>query len=572
MKNLYLSVCTILMCCTGVYAQQLHNANWYFGNNAGYDFLADPDPTFPTSISTALSSDEACASYSNGAGQFLFYTNGRQVYNANNTLMTNGSGLLSHTSNSQLAIIKKPRVMSQNIEARIPFEAVYLVTINGDDRSGLYYSEVNTYTGTDGEVINKNTVLNDHLGVPINQTYNNRSEKLTTALHCNGNDYWLITQIGQYIYSYHVSSDGIESTPSGVSIAPFNLLAGITNSAFAGQMKISPNNDRIAVAYRSIGNFNGALALGNFDSSTGLVTFDQNMIAIPAPAGQESNNLAYAAEFSPDSQQVYFGMGARMYRGNAYTATTSNVTLIAPDVSGYIWEIWGMQLGMNGKIYCACVNPSLSFSPAVISNPNSTTSPDYGFSFSPGVGSGTIRAGFPAWVLSQMGACDTSYALYNPDLNVMPHVYRVGDHITTMQDYKVFSGREITMRAGQYVEMNPNTTIEAGSVFLAEIIACQECTGSFSSQIQKENTRSILDSDGLGLKLYPNPTSDQVALHVKDDILKNITVTSLEGKTVYMTSSDTSDYTLDVSALPKGVYIISVNTNKGTYSEKLIVK
>ena len=558
----------------GGYAQQLHNANWYFGNNAGYSFLADPDPTYPTSISTSLQSSEICGSYSNGAGQFMFYTNGRDVYNGNNTPMTNGSGLIAHDSDSQLVLIKKPNTTDPG---RLAPETIYLISNDGtqESRKGLRYSEVNVSDGISGEVVlaTKNTVLRDHNNVPIDENYGSRSEKVTSALHCNGTDYWLVTQIGGFIYSYHVTQAGIPSTPTTVSTAPYNIATGESSSG-AGLMKISPNNDRIAIAYFiNTSNFTGAVAMGDFDSSTGAVTFDPALITVPTTGLQ--NAVAYGVEFSPDSQRILFSVGKKLYTGNAYTASSANVTLVPMTGTGgeLVNEIWGMQLGMNGKIYVAVITTSLTAWMAVIDDPNSPTNPNFSFNNSPGVTLGTLRGGLPQWVKSQMAGCDTSFTLFNPDLNIIPHIYRVGHHIDAVQNYKVSAGRNITMRAGKYINLLPNTTIESGSIFLAEILACPDCGTSSVTSSEGEVQGMRMPIVPQGLQLYPNPASDRTNLSVADDIITFVTVTSLDGSVIFKGSNDKEKYVINTSAYKKGIYIINVQTKNGkNYIEKLIVE
>src|SRR6187549_3169721 len=81
---------------------QKQATKWYFGNNAGIDFLSGSPVPFSGSAMTML---EGVASIADTAGNTLFYTNGSQVWNSNNTQMPNGFGLLGDNNSAQAAII-----------------------------------------------------------------------------------------------------------------------------------------------------------------------------------------------------------------------------------------------------------------------------------------------------------------------------------------------------------------------------------------------------------------------------------------------------------------------------------
>lgn len=560
----------MLLVAINTYGQQLQNANWYFGDRAGMSFV--PNTQNPVSISTGLSTWESSASYSNDKGELLFYTNGIEVYTGTHTLMTNGSGLNGNESNSQgVHPIKKPVDYNGTIENRIiPDESVYLVTIDGitGTKKGLYYSEVsiNGNTGI-GEVVaaTKNTVLNDHNNIPIDQNYSvigNWSEKLTSTPHCDAVNYWLVTQIGSNIYSYLVTSSGISSTPAMVSPAPLEIQNN--NLAGAGQIKISPNNERIAVCYAFTNSVIGEIALGSFDSNTGAVIFDSNTIIPPA-----SSNGKYmgGVEFSPNSQLVYFGIGYSLYQGNAYSATTNNIIKIY-DKDQYSHN--GLQLAINGKIYVSC-HYSGPFEVSVINDPNNINNPDFQKNVVP-ITNGNLKINFPGWVHSHTGKCSSNYSLSLPETSLTPHTYHGKSFVVTGINYKITTGKNITLKAGKYIEMLPNTSIANGSVFLAEIVECNNCTSSTITYEQSknvyENTKNTLPAK---LMLYPNPANEYVNLSIEDQILKQATVISLEGITVFTGKIETNSK-LDISSYKKGIYFITVTTENGDmYTEKLII-
>src|SRR6218665_176745 len=79
-------------------------SKWYFGSLAGLDFMTNP-PTILTN--GAMSTQEGCASISNGAGNILFYTDGVTVWNQAHTVMANGTLLQGSFNSTQSGVIIK---------------------------------------------------------------------------------------------------------------------------------------------------------------------------------------------------------------------------------------------------------------------------------------------------------------------------------------------------------------------------------------------------------------------------------------------------------------------------------
>ena len=560
-----------LMSTLGSFAQQVQNTNWYFGEQAGFHFNgAGLDPSI---ITTSLNTLDACGSYTDQLGQFRFYTNGVSIFRANNTPIPN-SNLMGDPSNTQgVAIVPRPGNANR----------VYVVTIDGvsGQHQGLHYTEIDLGGNTPG---NETVVSNFH-NVPLNDgntppVVGNNSEKLTTAPHCDGNDYWIITHIGNNLCSYRVSSAGISANPV---ITPALLDTQAPGGGHGpGQIKISPDNKRVAICYNYVTNtLAGGLALGKFDSNDGTFEISNPMVSIPPTVDNEGNITPigiYGVEFSPDSQNVYFSAAENIYVGNAISATSANINQVTassvgtgPDSLIPITFRLCLQRGMNGHIYIANTDNDGNSTVSVIRNPNSPSTAamqDYAFDFP----NNNPKFGFPGWVYWQMGNCTPSYELTTPDLNFEPYTYRVANFIRTSGNYTVTGNQEIDMRAGNFIEMLPNTTINTGSIFTAEIAPCVPTECSSVSSTQRINTSSQ-DKVINDLQLYPNPSSDYVNLNIANETITHITVTSLEGKTMFKTTNATSDFTLDVTGYSKGMYIVTIATQEGNnFTKKLLVK
>jgi sugar lactone lactonase YvrE len=72
------------------------------------------------------------------------------------------------------------------------------------------------------------------------------------------------------------------------------------------------------------------------------------------------------------------------------------------------------------------------------------------------------------------------------------------------------------------------------------------------------------------LLVYPNPSTDKITIELKNNIeLEKATLFNIKGK---QESIQIKDQTLDVSRLPRGVYILRLATSKGVIEQKVVLK
>lgn len=594
MKNVYIYLTLLLLVSIKGFGQ-LQNANWYFGNHHALSFL--PDPFNPTILSnSSIASLEASASVSDESGVFLFYTDGQTVWNRNNQVMPNGTGLLGSQSSTQGAvIIPKPC-----------FEGVYyIITIDGitGAHNGLHYSEVDMSLSNGlGDVvpITKNSVLKDHNQIDIDVNYLNGSEKVTTTRHSNGTEIWLVTQINNYIYSYLVNSFGISPSPVSVSEVPVNtsLINSQYNSTGVGQMKISLNGEHIAIVYNS----EYTLYTGDFNNTTGNVTLDETQITNPDP---EDGGSIYGLEFSHSGDFLYFAMNYLIYQSTArISARTTNVKIYRTetknkthndikeigslnfsndrkensearasqiDLSGFYEG--SLQLAINNKIYIGHRNSSHL---AALNDPDSYSNPDleeYAITFQTPV----YGYNLPPWVQDKTNAfiCPQNITL-NTESFYEYYLYKYEHYIATNGNYIVNPGQDINLVAGDYISLENNTYINDGSLFLAKIEPCKSCGGNNNPKTptNQDENNDIHSEYRNNLILYPNPAGQNVILTSNENLI-TISVISLEGKTIFNKKLSGKDvtYQLDLSNYKAGIYFVTVATANGsTTTERLIVQ
>ncbi|HET8962474.1 MAG TPA: hypothetical protein VFM99_01155 [Chitinophagales bacterium] len=87
MKLIFLITIAALLSCYGF--SQNRAINWAFGDSAGLNFEMEP----PTPFLTSIVMNEPSATISDEAGNLLFYTNGKTIWNAEHEIMLNGNFL-----------------------------------------------------------------------------------------------------------------------------------------------------------------------------------------------------------------------------------------------------------------------------------------------------------------------------------------------------------------------------------------------------------------------------------------------------------------------------------------------
>jgi gliding motility-associated-like protein len=311
---------------------QLENNNWYFGNNAGLNFSTTP----PTPITGSLSALEGTASISNSSGSALFYTNGVTVWNANHSVMLNGNGILGGSSSTQPALI-----------VPIPQSCKRYYLFTTEDHLGsqtFRYSIVDMCLdgGLGGiDPAHKNIIL-----------ANNMSEKLTSVMHSNGTDVWIIThEMSSNIFKvFLVNANGIQ--------APINNAVGFVynSSNFIGPVKASVSGTKIAAATTFTPT---SCQLFNFNPANGSMQFSQNISLNGNAIG------VYGLEFSPNENFLYISTiwgNNILYQYNISTGSTVQLG----NVNGN-YSFGALQLGLDNKIYLARNNQNFI---SVINNPN----------------------------------------------------------------------------------------------------------------------------------------------------------------------------------------------------------
>ncbi len=374
----------------GAFAQGEAN-HWFFGNGAGlvFDNLTGTVTASAAAAST-ISTNEGCSSISDVNGNLLFYTDGRNVWDANHQIMPNAdynndTGLLGDPSSTSSAlIVPRPGNLNQyyvftvdephhnngwaypdqgpsnNAGTPINFysEGATSVVPGADDgyNNGLNYTLIDlTLNGGNGDVdVNeKNVHLITYDTSDSEEPKFKCSEKITAVEHGDGQSYWLITHFMDTFYAFRVDASGVNTTPVESVTTPLITTNGYRRNAI-GYLKSSPDGSKLVAAH----NQNG-LTQGEYDFNSGsawLYDFDNSTGVVSNPLELISGISFYGVAFSQDSKITYVsgGNAVRQYNLDAPDISLSETVLHSG--SGFIGA---MQLGPDGKIYiCNSSNSS----------------------------------------------------------------------------------------------------------------------------------------------------------------------------------------------------------------------
>lgn len=590
---------SVLLLPTKVDAQYSNAANkiWKFGRYAGIDFSTNPPTPFQTGI--PIASMEGAASICNANGDFLFHTEGTNVWNANDVLMPNGTGLTSFPNN--------PTVSTSQSAVIVPVP----------DSAGQYFIfslPEWSFSASFGKLfVNKvNMSLNSGLG-DVDTTFPLRhvildslyTEKMTVIPGCGHSWLLLYKRDSTGFRAHKITKDGLDSNP--VVSAP-----GLFPSKHYRQGMLKASHDGKLIV--------NSLFKPNISAGDGVELYDFDPLT-----GQVSNARildsmsSFSAEFSPDNSKLYVH-----FAGNLTTSAIYQYDLSLPNwadvvasktLLGYCSAITDVRLAPDSNIY---FNRQFQNTNVIgrINNPNllgvAAAFQDTALTL-PGIAK--VYYGFPQNVIIENTAGDSAFNLVldtllcpisdSITLSVPAEAYDVvwnnGSTSNSIQaweagtyyvryaspcpvvdtfiirreypDWFITINEKILgtsyafdsyqwFKGGQTIvgATNPTYEVLENGVYNVEV-SLNNCTDTQSYLVTSANSINEYGTK-IDVDIYPVPFKD--VLWVTSAQTLNLKLTDVLGRTMLVAEQESK---LNTTNLPPGVYLLEVRTLKGRLVE-----
>jgi gliding motility-associated-like protein len=355
---LLLSLSLCLLTSTALFAQREAD-NWIFGDWAGLNFTSgDPVPIFHDPNSGGFFGTVM----SDSTGNLLFYSDGETVWNRNDNIMINGSGLLPGHNGAIQNTITFPKPGSKT--------QYYLFSVTHQYwPEGLYYSVIDmTLDGGLGGVTSEKNIKLEAAAKAASQVFALKNDI--------GDGYWVISRLyddDRYV-CFKVDETGVHPDPVYSSPGLYR-----EPSSADGRLRVSPDKKYLIASYldndRTIP-LNG-LEVCTFNKSTGFIDF-QYIISRPDSLGGYCGPWDW--EFSPDSKFLYVTYNIIISSWSGWALCQYNMHFIEDSAAFYnslikVRDISGhsLQLSNDGRIYTSCLadtcKPTLSKFISVINKP-----------------------------------------------------------------------------------------------------------------------------------------------------------------------------------------------------------
>ena len=443
------------------------------GNNAWITFSGGTAQFVSSAIDFSVSNNESGSSFSDDNGNLLLVSDGTTIKTSGGTNIV--TGLSGSAFSMQAATI---------LQSPYSSDTYYIFTLGvgaalteggyGDTNQALTYNTLKYTGGTSPffQVINYNVEIGDRNISGGSATYPivaggagyGYAEVLTTALHENETDIWVITPNWgrNQIHSFLITASGVSSTPFTSTTS--QVLQGHNNY---GQIKPSPDYSKIAMvladsnAVPSQSANRPAVSIFDFNRTTGALTNETVLLGstgytIYDKTGSNPEIFdigdVIGCEFSPDGNYLYVSEfqnsnGGKVLQFNlnttppvsASTVTASTNYVMFYQTSGS--SIGTLHLAVDEKIYFTDRNtrnlyyinyPNLSVSSASFTV-SSMTSDVSTATFNYGLPNIPLFANIPTVIT---GCSNTDYCFYstNPTLSTYNGTYL---------KYGIYGGKDV---------------------------------------------------------------------------------------------------------------------------------
>ncbi len=251
----------LILICTYKHSSSQQLNNWVFPDFNGITFNTNPISFISGGQITTLNNGFSTSSISDRNGNLLFYSDGQRVWNKNNAVMPNGTGLLGIAGQINTALIVPFINDSSKYYLFVSWGSGNNI-LNNPSQYQYSYNIVNMQlNGGLGDVINKNIFI---------QFY--ATENMVAVPNANGNDiWWVCRDWTNHFYSYKITCTGFQNSSPVISTVG-NDINNNPSLLGAGDIKSSSDGKFICVSYGAY------FEIYRFNASTGVLS---NPVLIP---------------------------------------------------------------------------------------------------------------------------------------------------------------------------------------------------------------------------------------------------------------------------------------------------
>lgn len=566
-------------------AQLKYDANWVFGYNAGIDFN---DPQNPVNFTTYNNNIEYAGAISDSKGRLLFYVSNMGDPNSNYACIRDRNNQKIIGSDSLFINVSCTNAVS--IVPSLTDTSVYWIMHMGQANNHincpssslvcfqLYISKI-IRTASDSLIIKKKNILASSFltGESLAITKDRFAQAWWVIVHGN---FSCSNRYHKYLLSDTLDYFGYQDIGKP-NCHQFN----------AGEMTFSLNGDKLL----RVCNGDHFIELVNFDRCTrqlsNAVLLDSTIGEVYGSSLSPSGELAYVSTVD-DNPQTGFNKGIyQYYIGSNNSQVTRYTVWDTTSNSGTV--PFQMELAPNGSIYVTLTRsgtflyPLSNFFPyylnlSVIKSPDSI-GPNCRFegaSFRLG-DSSRVSFGLPHspnYNLEPIGpfrmSAGADKVICTNDTS--QHGVTIGSPVVAGITYQWISEEiDSADRGFAQITVNPDST----TLYYIQITDSSysgSCTNSYIDSVLVEVKEcqlvGINETPFSNITLYPNPATDQLYINLPDNIpTAQLELYSLLG--AKLLQSPVHDKTpINISQLPKGMYVYRVRVGGSIHNGKLLIE
>ncbi len=187
------------------------------------------------------------------------------------------------------------------------------------------------------------------------------------------------------------------------------------------------------------------------------------------------------------------------------------------------------------------------------------------------VTSNTVRL----WVASKLPAQLVLTQYPDPAISGKTYLVRLNGYADVTKYSWSYSRPGVTFLKAITTENEVNVTFapEAVGKGILTVNLDHVCGNRAVTQEIQVNYPVGIDEVGAGkVRIYPNPVADVLNVTSDKSEVTNLEITDVNGRLVYKVQPKVTEYSLNVSHWPKGVYLVKITTESGTSVYKVVKK